>query len=262
MIAHRRHEKPEPERLTLGRSTPGRFSPLSSGRRSTNEPDQKPASRTSSPFRCADRHDVECPPGNHDCQERDADGIHDLSPTSLGMVLSGEFPADSADAGLETETADDAFQRQILRSLADQRRPDFHLARRIHVFTVQRAQAEPRSGDSREQQGRRCPSSALRHMMVHKYRPVSSRSAPIASRRFSRLTNFTFRFRDFQFLILNSQFFRAMHGIVGRTRSSRSASARHMPAASPPATKRMEPADGRGSRPRRASNTADRGRRP
>jgi hypothetical protein len=62
---------------------------------------------------------------------------------SLGMVLSDEFPGDGADAGLKTQAADDAFQCKILRPLADQGRPDLHLARRIHVFAVQRAQAEP-----------------------------------------------------------------------------------------------------------------------
>src|SRR5580704_17820003 len=76
-----------------------------------------------------------------------------LSSPSLGSVLSDELPADGVDAGLETETADDALEREILRSLTDQRRPDFRFARRIHVFAVQCAQNEPRAGDGREQQG-------------------------------------------------------------------------------------------------------------
>ena len=57
--------------------------------------------------------------------------------------FSNEFPADGLDAGLAAKTADDAFQRQILWSLTDQRRPDLRSARRIYVFAVQCARAEP-----------------------------------------------------------------------------------------------------------------------
>jgi hypothetical protein len=56
------------------------------------------------------------------------------------MVVSDELPGDGADPGLEAQAADDTFQRQILWTLADQRRPDLDLGRRIHVFAVQRAE--------------------------------------------------------------------------------------------------------------------------
>src|SRR5580704_4074204 len=73
------------------------------------------------------------------------------------MVVSDELPGDGADPGLEAQAADDTFQRQILWTLADQRRPDLDLARRIDVFAVQRAEAESGSADGREQQGAQVP---------------------------------------------------------------------------------------------------------
>jgi hypothetical protein len=57
--------------------------------------------------------------------------------------FSNELPADRLDAGLAPETADEAFQCQILWSLTEQRRPDLRSARRIYVFAVQCARAEP-----------------------------------------------------------------------------------------------------------------------